>query len=69
MVALFRCTCLKEIEAGCTPNHNDNLSRSVLAKLQFQDNAANEAGNILYGGNLESCGVCSWSHNWYFPGK
>ena len=27
-------------------------------ELNFQDNLANEAGTVLYGGNLDSCGVC-----------
>ena len=28
-------------------------------ELKFHDNAANEAGSVLYGGNLASCGVCT----------
>ena len=27
-------------------------------ELQFQDNAAIETGSVLYGGNIEKCGVC-----------
>ena len=47
-------------EAGCTPfyqNHSTDLNQSI--ELQFHDNTANEAGSVLYGGNLVSCGVCT----------
>ena len=47
---------------GCTLTNENNYfwprpGHSI--ELQFQENAANEAGSILYGGNLVSCGVCT----------
>ena len=48
-------------EAGCVlfwiDNNSSHLDQSI--QLQFQDNSANETGSVLYGGNLDSCGVCS----------
>ena len=35
----------------------ERLDHSIV--LQFQDNTAKETGSNLYGGNLDSCGVCS----------
>ena len=56
-------------EAGCTPfykDHSTDLNQSI--ELQFHDNTANEAGSVLYGGNLVSCGVCT-SKYWYVTGE
>ena len=39
------------------------------SELQFQDNAANEAGNVLYGGSLASCGVITNVQGDYVTGN
>ena len=60
-------------EAGCVPFiTEDNPSfLDPTIQLLFQDNSANEAGSILYGGNLYSCGVCIGylDRDWYVSGE
>ena len=53
-------------QADCIPLKKGDwtdLDQSI--KLRFQDNAANEAGSAIYGGNLDSCGVCTLPYEYY----
>ena len=56
----------------CEPRDKDDRSELLdhSIDLQFHDNAAKETGSILYGGNIDSCGVCISTHlNRYIAGE
>ena len=59
---------MHKYQGYCTPRFErspEYFDRSI--DLQFQDNTAKETGSILYGGNLDSCGLCFTAFE-YFPG-
>ena len=69
----FREACFFQVleYQDCDFNNINNLiplfdNRGI--ELFFEGNKADQAGNVLYGGNLELCGVCTPLYRYYVTG-
>ena len=47
------------LEADCYPVLKERTELDHSIELRFQDNVANETGSAIYGGSLDSCGICT----------